>query len=439
MSDAMEFGRPFREVLPAPELLTTFSMPGLELFQLTTNPEYQTHVPYYPRRAFSYDSRYLLLCRDKPGTNKVLLCDLENDFLLTALNEEDHCAGALFAPDGEHVYYSVPAPGRLSIRRVSIPDLEVKTVAGLEGPLPTSGVGLNDATDLVRLGGRLGISHDGKRLFATFFTDDPKYRSVALAIFDTDTWEMQRDFVLGPRFWNSKTDYAPCFGPDGEYLLCVSDCYSNSGFDGDGKWFCHSVSDQGGTRLLIDEQGQVKMAYPVGRDRPHQNVSHHAWFGSSLAQVFHADTFDTAPHYRGCIMYAEPVPATEETRELGRHMPGGKQIDMTRYITRPDVCHLGTNPAGTRMACDTIGYHDGMESYVYVGTIKHDEDGPFIDPAFLVHPKSSWKPYWCECIPGLSPDANQVAFNSDYPGANGYAGERHTPQAFLARGHSFPP
>ena len=87
------------------------------------------------------------------------------------------------------------------------------------------------------------------------------------------------------------------------------------------------------------------------------------------------------------------------------------------------------------MVCDTIGYGGtGIESYLYTATLDNDVDGPFVQPRYLLHPKSSWKPYWCETLPCMTPDKKWIFFNSDYPGVNGYKGARHTPQIFAIRG-----
>jgi len=439
--EPMAFGETVHEALPAPELLTTFSMPGLEIFQISTNPEWQTHNFYEPDQAFDPGSRYMLVNRELDGqtVRKLLLCDLEDDFRLTAISSETIFADAAFSRDGRHVCYSVPSRGKIAVRRVTVPELRLETVCELEGPLPDSGIRLNASDNLLQVGGKLALSHDGRHMLVSFFTDCKSCRSVALAIIDAESWTLLNSFELGPRFWNSKTRYAPCLGPEGEYLIALGDCFSESGFREDGTWFCDRLDDVGGAQYLIDETGAVKMAYPVGRDRPRQSISHWDFFGPTFAAVFHTDTFDTAPHYRGCIMYAEPLPCTPDTQSLGRHMPGGRQVDMTRYVTRPDVCHLRTDVSGSYMVCDTNGYRDGMESYVYIGSVGQDEDGPYLVSNFLTHPKSSWRPYWCECIPGFSPDRKWVVFNSDYPGVHHYDGERHTPQVFAARGFTFPP
>ena len=158
--------------------------------------------------------------------------------------------------------------------------------------------------------------------------------------------------------------------------------------------------------------------------------------------MFHCDAFDTAPHWRGAILLAEPVPADDTTRHLGRHLPGGRQLDLTRRITRPDVYHVCAGWDGRHLVCDTmsLGYGDANAPtrYLYGCTVRHDADGPYVEPKYIVTPYSSWSPYSCECLPCMTPDKRWILFNSDYPGVHHYKGARHTAQVFAIRGFEFP-
>ncbi|HOF88898.1 MAG TPA: hypothetical protein PLZ36_12480, partial [Armatimonadota bacterium] len=246
------------------------------------------------------------------------------------------------------------------------------------------------------------------------------------------------------RNWNNKSQYAPCFGPGDEYLIGVCDCYSQAYCDEAGQWKCDPLpeGEAGGAEYLVNEYGVVRYAYPVGRDRPRQHVSHWAWCGQSLAKVFHCDAFDTAPHWRGAIMLADPVPSDDTTRHLGRYLPGGRQIELTRHITRPDVYHICAGWDGQHLICDTnsLGYGDANAPtrYLYACTVREDADGPYVEPKYLLTPYSSWNPYSCECVPCMTPNKQWILFNSDYPGVNGYHGVRHIPQVFAVRGFEFP-
>ncbi len=427
-----------RTSLPAPELLSTVSAPGLEVFQVTTDPQVASNIFYNYHQALAPDSRFVLLNRTGKDGAQLWLCDLDDAFDLRPVTDAGEVLagghqGMSLSPDGQWAWYSLLVGGRLELRRRRLAGGGPETVFGVDLARPEF------AGRRIMAGRWLSFSHDGRRLLCVVQIEgvDAHY-SMAILTFDMEKMVPHTAFETGPRNWNNKSQYAPCLGPRGEYLICVVDCYSQARIDADGQWHCDPTPDAergNGADYLVDESGAVRYAYPVGRDRPRQNASHWAWFGRSLAKVFHVDAFDTAPHWRGAIMLAEPVPADDATRHLGRHLPGGRQVELTRHIARPDVCHLCVAPDAQAMVCDTIGYGDnGLEAYLYTATLDHDADGPFIQPHYLLHPKSSWKPYWCECMPCMTPDKRWILFNSDYPGVNGYRGQRHTSQVFALRG-----
>ncbi len=433
-----------REFLPAPELLSTVTQPGLEVFQVTTDPELASNVFYNYHQSLDPDSRFVLFNRGKGGASSLWLMDLADDFSLTPVTEPSDTAngghsGFSFSPDGRWIWFSRINEARLQLQRRPVVGGGADTVFELDLAQPEFG-----GRKILRTGW-LSFSHDGKRLLCVVFIEGiGKYHSVGIITFDMERFALHTAFETGPRNWNNKSQYAPCPGPKGEYLISVCDCYSMAYEDSAGRWFCDTLpeGEAGGSDYLVDEAGATRYAYPVGRDRPRQNVSHWAWFGGSLSKVFHCDAFDTAPHWRGAIMLAEPLPADDVTRHLGRRMPGSRQIELTRRIKRPDVYHICAGWDGQHLLCDTIALGYGDENaptrYLYGATVLQDSDGPYIEPKYLLNPYSSWSPYWCECLPCFTPDKKWILFNSDYPGVNGYKGGRHTPQFFAARGFVFP-
>lgn len=424
-----------REALPAPELLSTVTPAGLEVFQVTSRPDCQSNVFYNYDQAVAPDSRFVLLNRTGEGTAQVLLCDLEDGFALSPANEEATYQAATFTRDGLAIYYSVLDEERLLIRRRGVGDEGAETVFALDRVRPEFG------GRKIIAGRWICFSHDGLRCMTTVAIEGvEQYYSMAVFTFDMQTFTPLSAFEVGPNNWNSKNQYAPCLGPEGEYLLCACNCFSRAYFDENGQWRCDNVagSELGGAEYLLDEDGQVKYAYPVGRDRPHQNVSHWAWFGKSLMKVFHADTFDTTPHWRGAILLAAPVRVTAATQDLGRHAPGARQLDLTRHVTRPDVWHLCVDAAAQHLVCDTycLGYEGelGVSRYLFTATVEEDADGPYVVPRYLLNPHSTWSPYGAEAVPCFTPDRKWILFNSDYNGVQGYRGARHTPQVFAVRG-----
>lgn len=426
-----------REVLPAAELLSTVTEPGLEVFQVTTDPEVSSHLFYNYHQMFEPTSRFFLFNRTRNNASTLWRCDLEDNFALSPVTDSNEQAagghgGVTFSPDGQWIWYTCLTGTLYEVRRRRLGGGAPERVFTLDQARPEFGGRAIKGTCW------LSFSHDGKRLLSVVPLEGTgRYESMAILTFDMERMIAHTAFETGPRNWNNKSQYAPCLGPKGEYLIGMGDFYSQSWTDEAGTWRCEPTPDAelGGADYLVDEAGDTRYAYPVGRDRPRQNVSHWAWFGTSLSKVFHCDAFDTAPHWRGAIMLADPVPADDTLRHLGRQIPGGCQIELTRHIIRPDVCHLCVSADASTMVCDTIGYGgNGIESYLYTATLDKDASGPFVRPRYLLHPKSSWKPYWCETLPCMTPDKGWIFFNSDYPGVNGYKGARHISQIFAVRG-----
>src|SRR5437773_1481933 len=110
------------------DLLDVNSPPGLEVFQLTSEPVPSSHV-YMEAQIFTPDSRHLVLHRSAHAhggdigdpQHRYLLCEVETGEL-TPLTDETGAIAPSVSPDGKFVYYFVDETkpgrgGRLSLRR----------------------------------------------------------------------------------------------------------------------------------------------------------------------------------------------------------------------------------------------------------------------------------------------------------------------------------
>ena len=130
------------------DLLGPESPPGLEVIQLTSEPDVPSSHLYMEAQIFTLDSKRFVLHRSAHahGSNEndpqhqYLLCDLENDFQLSPLTEELGATGASVSPDGRWVYYFVnetePGGGRLTLRRVQLDGTQRETIVVIDKPLP---------------------------------------------------------------------------------------------------------------------------------------------------------------------------------------------------------------------------------------------------------------------------------------------------------------
>jgi hypothetical protein len=188
----------------------------------------------------------------------------------------------------------------------------------------------------------------------------------------------------------------------------------------------------------VDEFGKKLAIIPLGGDK--ETADHTYWQGGRYAVASHSGRFDTAPHWRGTIMHAEPIACDPSLWAQPARIPGARRVELTRAFTRPDVCHMSWHQDGTHVVCDTEGWAgrgtpclQGPAAFLYLGTVVENRgEDPYIVTKYLLHPRSSWNGAFTENCPELSPDLKTVCFNSDWTGQIGQ------PQVFAARGFAFP-
>ena len=173
------------ECLPAPELLSTVMLPGLEVFQVTTNPAVASNVLYNYREAFDPSSRFALVNRAGKSGSAVWLCDLEDNFALEPVTGNKPVGtghwGIAFSPDGRWIWSNQLANGRLELRRRALAGGDFATVFTLDLARP-------------EFGGRkifdarwLSFSHDGQRLLCVVALEGVnKYYSMGILTFDLE-------------------------------------------------------------------------------------------------------------------------------------------------------------------------------------------------------------------------------------------------------------
>ncbi|HPK00540.1 MAG TPA: hypothetical protein PKW60_13730, partial [Candidatus Hydrogenedentes bacterium] len=126
-----------REYLAANELLSTVTQPGLEVFQITTDPDAGSNLFYNYHQAFEPTSRFMLFNRTGKDGAGLWLCDLEDDFTLEPVTGDDERLagghqGMAFSPDGHWIWYSLFADDRLELRRRPLTGGPMETVFDLD-------------------------------------------------------------------------------------------------------------------------------------------------------------------------------------------------------------------------------------------------------------------------------------------------------------------
>ena len=433
-------GQLYAEGKPFPEMLTTVTDPNIEVFQVTTDLESDAHAPamHSSHGLFTPDGRRFVFHRQRgtangPGKVVLTLCEIADGFKLRDLTDEDNAKAPILSLDGRFLYYFVDNGAsdkpHIILKRISLDDFKRETLLVVDGPV--EGVGR-----VPRGGGMydgLSISRDGKRLSTScsFYTDtDPMFSSL---IVDLEKMTI-RGFQFEKYNWRPFGTYYRGNDPRYVHHLLFGHSHYRSGMDVHGKWYSEKADDVPRPTLhVLTDEGVQAGVIPIGDEG--EGVDHACWRGGLYEIVTHTSSTRTAKHWRGIMLTAAPVACKPEDQYKGARVPGAKRVELTRYITRPDVCHHSWDASGTHVVCDTEGWHqDGLAAYLWLGTVVKGPDGaPCLTPKYLIHPKSAWSgSYWTECQPALSPDLKTVFVNSDFCCKAGH------PQLFAIRGFEFP-
>lgn len=433
-------GVAFSEVKECPEMLSTVSSPGLEVFQVTTDAESDAHAAamHSSHALFTPDSTRFVFIRQRgtasgvPGKVEFTLCEIEDHFKLRTLTNEENVRAPVLSLDGKFLYYWVDNTGSpggaLVFIRVSLDDFKTETLKVIDSSV--EGVGRPPRGGYMYDGA--SISQDG-RCFSTsasFYTDsDPLFSSL---IVDLETGSV-RGFQFEPYNWRPFGTYYRGSNPQFFHHLLFGHSHWRSGPQAaTGKWYAERADDISRVTLhILSDEGVPLSVVPIGDEG--EGVDHACWRGGQYEVVTHTSSTKTAPHWRGIMLSAAPVACAPDHRYLGARIPGARRVELTRTITRPDLCHHSWDSTGNKVVCDTEGWHNnGPTSYLWIGTVREGHE-PYIVPKYLLHPQSSWTgSYWTESQPALSPDCRTVFFNSDYLCKPGH------PQLFCARGFQFP-
>ena len=445
---AQKVGTVFRESVPCPEMLATFSEPGLEVLRVTMDPDHDAHCAamHSSFGLFTPDSRRFVierqngLGRGNDWKMEFLLCDLEDGFSLRRLTDEDRVRGPMLSRDGRVLYYwddqSATDKPRILLKQIDLDTLRRETLLVVDTPV----TGIGRAPRGGQMYDMSSLRRDGKRLAAScsFYTDnDPQYGTIVV---DLETMRVS-GFQFEAYNWRPNGLYYR--GDDPRYLDHMMMCKSHhrSGVDTQGKWYSQPEPDYPGwpTLHIVTDAGRWVAAVPIGDEG--EGVDHPTWRGGRYEIVTHTSSLTTAPHWRGIMLCAEPIACAAPGRLKGARIPGARRFELTRRIVRPDECHHSWDQSGTRVVADTEGWAGrgtsvplGPSAHLWIGTVMgNGGEDPYVVPKFLLNPRSSWTGnYWTEIQPAMSPDCKTIFFNSDWLGKTGH------PQVFAVRGFSFP-
>lgn len=407
-------------MIPRPDLVSKDSPNGIEVFQLTTEPDVPSCHIYMEAQVFTPDSRRLVLHRSATPHNsdrndpkhQYLLCDLDNGGELTPLTDELGTTGPSISPDGKWMYYledrTVPGGGTLSLKRVRLDGTSRETLLVLDGPIPGTSYRAS------RLYPLSTISSDGQRLAISCFLGDGKTEGApwGLLVFDLARPNV-RLILEGPSWCNVHPQYCRSLDPEASHDILVQENHGNV-CDASGR-NTRSVSGRGADIHLIRDDGTNFRNMPWGRDGNEFCQGHQCWIGRTTTAITSTGTMDVDE--RQLIAGR----AAHHVDHLGRLTPNAWRNDLSRSFPRPDFAHFATDIAGRRFITDSWSRYEGN---LYLADLPSNDSDPLQNWTFLVNPRSNFLKV-AHTHPFLSPDGLTGFFNSDESGIL---------QAYMVRG-----
>jgi len=395
-----------------PDLVDEDSPEGLEVVQLTTEPDVPSSHLYMEAQIFTMDSKRFVLHRSAHahGSSKsdpkhqYLRCDLDDDCSLHPLTHETGAKGASVSPDGKYLYYFVDETetggGRLVLKRVNLDGTERQTILVVDSPLPDTPFRPSRIYPLST------ISSDGQRLAISGFLGDGKTEGAPFGLMVFDLVKAAVRLVIhGPTWCNMHPQYCRSTDPDEAHDILIQENHGNTcGTDGAIR---RLTGGEGADIHVIRDDGTNFRNMPWGRDGNEFCQGHQCWRGRTSWAI--TSTGTRRPSEAQLIEGR----AAAHAGHVGIHTPGGVRNDLTRDFPNPHFYHFATDIAGSRLISDAAPL--GKDARIFLATLGEPGQDAAGDFTFLVHPRSSCAKT-AHIHPFLSPDGKRGFFNSDESG-----------------------
>ncbi len=413
--------RKARKAKPRPDLLDKDSPKGIEVFQLTTEPDVPSSHLYMEAQIFAPDSKRFVLHRSATahGSSKndpkhrYLLCDLEDGGSLHPLTDELGATGASVSPDGQYCYYFVNQTevggGRLTLKRVRLDGTDRRTIVVVDAPLPGTKFRPSGIYPLST------ISSDGKRIAISGFLGDGKTEGApyGLMVFDLEKAAVAL-VIHGPTWCNMHPQYSRSTDPEESHDVLIQE---NHGSTATAKGsIVRLVGGEGADIHVVRDDGTNFRNMPWGRDGNEACQGHQCWRGQSAWAI---TSTGTRKPPEAQLIEGRAAP---HAGHVGIKTPGGVRNDLSREFPKPRFYHFATDLAGKRLISD--GGTLNRDAHLYLAELGEPGKDPMRNVRHLVYPRSSCTKN-AHIHPFLSPDGTTAFFNSDESGVL---------QAYMIRG-----
>jgi len=400
-------------MIPRPDLLDERSPDGIEVVQLTDEPDVPSCHVYMEAHVFTPDSRRIVLHRgadphghsNRNPEHRYLLCDLEDTCRLTPLTEEQGATGMAVSPDGRWLYYFVdetqPGEGQLALKRVGLDGTGRETLMVVDGPL--SGTGLRPS----RAYPHATVRTDGRRLAEPVFLGDGRTAHqppFGLMVFDLAKATVE--LVLhGPSWCNIHAQYSRSTDVAHAHDILVQENHGNV-TDASGHRQRYT-GDLGADIHVIRDDGTHLRDLPWGRDGNEHCQGHQCWRGCTTWAITSTARRDP-PQWE--LIEGRAV---EHQGHIGSRSQGAIRNDLSCWFPTPGFSHFGVTADGRRMITDCEPFAEGGR--IFLASLGKPGEEPIQEFAYLLSPRAK-DTKTTHIHPFPSPDGTMAFFNSDESG-----------------------
>ncbi len=398
---------------------------GLQVVQITTDPAIESHNVYMESHVFTPDSKRFVFIRGRD----LWLCDIEDDFSLIQVTDEQGVRGPAVSPDGKWMYYLVDKTltpeGVLKLKRLSLDNFTRETLLVLDGPIPGTDYKPN------RLYNLSSISTDGKRLCTSAFLGDGNTENApfGLLVFDLENPSVKLVFK-GKNFNNTHPQYSNSTDPVLSHDIMIQHNHGSI-IDANGTSHGRPPESKGACLHVIRDDGTNWRDIPIGRDGIQYNSGHQQWRGKTGAVLSSVHHGKMTEHKGRPLIQGWPIPTDKSTSHKGSNIPGGRYVDVTRNLERPDSPHFSLDVSGMYVVFDSYRVDEKtgkMDIILSIGTLSNEKE-PVCKVQYLLNSRTSGSGQPAHTHPFFSPDSRMMFFNSDVDGI---------PQIFMVTGYEFP-
>lgn len=385
---------------------------GVEVIQLTANPEVPGSHIYMEAQIFTPDSRHFVLQRAghahgsdrKEPKHQFLRCDIDDRFSLHPLTDEIGTTGPSVSPDGRYLYYFVdetrPGSGRLTLKRVNIDGTDRRTLLVVDAALPDTRFRPSRIYPLST------ISSDGKRIAISGFLGDGNTPGApwGLMVFDIEKAAVQL-VIQGQTWCNMHPQYCRSTDADERHDILIQENHDNQASE-KGE-ITRLVGGQGADIHVIRDDGTNLRDLPWGRDGNEYCQGHQCWRGRTTWAITSTDT--RQPREAGLIE-SRPVP---HVGHIGCKLEGAVRNKLTRQHPAPKFYHFATDALGKWLVSDYAPFDTQGE--IVLARFGRPGEDPLADYTPLARPGCTGQKT-AHLHPFLSLNARMAFFNSDESG-----------------------